>query len=196
MHIALQIGAALAVVMKPFLPFTAEKLRGMLQLEGGEWDVAGTLNLLPEGHQLGKASLLFEKIEVDTIQAQKDKLNRNKPKKPNVMEAKPEIVFDDFTKVDIRTGTILEAEKVPDTDKLLKLSIDTGLDKRTVVSGIAQFYQPENIIGQKVLILVNLAPRKLRGIPSQGMILMAEDADGKLCFVKPEDEMMNGSTVR
>ncbi|MCB0397723.1 MAG: methionine--tRNA ligase [Flavobacteriales bacterium] len=195
MHTSLQIAAALAVVMKPFLPNTANQLATMLNLPATAWDKAGTMALLESGHTLGTTTLLFEKIEDEAMQAQKDKLNKNKPQKSNVMAAKAEIVFDDFTKVDIRTATILEAEKVPETDKLLKLKVDTGLDQRTVVSGIAEHYKAEEIIGKKVLILVNLAPRKLRGIMSQGMILMAEDADGKLCFVSPSEEVVNGSTV-
>jgi len=143
---------------------------------------------------------LFEKIEDKTIEAQVQKLLDTK--KENEMEeqkakpAKEEITFEDFMKVDIRTGTILEAEIVPKTKKLIKLKIDTGIDQRTVVSGIAEYYKPEDILGKKVSILVNLAPRKLRGIESQGMILMAEDADGRLCFVSPTEDVADGSEVK
>jgi len=144
---------------------------------------------------------LFSNIDDETIQKQLEKLHAMKTPdtaaEPSAIKpSKPEITFEDFAKTDIRIGTILEAEKVPKADKLLKLLVDTGIDKRTVVSGIAEFYKPENIIGQKVCILVNLAPRKLRGIESQGMILMAEDANGKLCFVQPSENAGNGSDVK
>jgi methionyl-tRNA synthetase len=165
-----------------------------------KWKDAGNAKLLSAGHQLNKPELLFERIEDKTIEAQVQKLldtkKENEMDEQKAKPAKEEITFDDFMKVDIRTGTILEAEIVPKTKKLLKLKIDTGIDQRTVVSGIAEYYKPEDILGKKVNILVNLAPRKLRGIESQGMILMAEDADGRLCFVSPTEDVSDGSEVK
>jgi len=200
LNLSLQIAANLAILSEPFLPFTAKKLQGMLNQPELKWDDAGNIELLEENHQLNKAEFLFERIEDKTIEAQVQKLlDTKKVNEQMTVAAKPskeEIVFDDFLKVDIRTGTILEAEIVPKTKKLLKLKVDTGIDQRTVVSGIAEYYKPEDIIGKKVNILVNLAPRKLRGIESQGMILMAEDADGKLCFVSPTEDVSNGSEVK
>ncbi len=200
LNISLQIAANLAILSEPFLPFSAKKLRGMLNMPEHKWSDAGTSTLLESGHQLNKAELLFERIEDKTIEAQIQKLmDTKKENEEEAVTAKPskeEITFDEFMKVDIRTGTILEAEVVPKTKKLLKLKIDTGIDERTVVSGIAEYYKPEDIIGKKVSILVNLAPRKLRGIESQGMILMAEDADGRLCFVSPTEDVSDGSEVK
>lgn len=200
LNVSLQIVANLSVLSEPFLPFSSAKLKAMLNLPEMNWEDAGNAELLKPGQQLNKAELLFERIEDKTIEAQIQKLLDTK--KENEMEevvAKPskeEMTFDDFMKVDIRTGTILEAEVVPKTKKLLKLKIDTGIDQRTVVSGISEYYKPEDIIGTKVSILVNLAPRKLRGIESQGMILMAEDKDGRLCFVSPTEDVSNGSEVK
>lgn len=190
MNISLQIAANLAVLMEPFLPFTSQKLKGMLQLNAGlKWKDATRTDLLLPGHQIGTASLLFEKIEDVSIEAQIQKLaeskKQNEQNNARIEPAKPETSFDDFSKMDIRVGTILQAERVPKTEKLLKLLIDTGLDQRTVVSGIAEYYKPEDIIGQQVSILVNLAPRKIKGIESQGMILMAESKTGELSFVAP-----------
>jgi methionyl-tRNA synthetase len=199
LNISLQIAANLAILAEPFLPFTAEKLRQMLNLPGLKWSDAGKSDLLKQGHQLNKAEFLFEKIEDETIEKQVQKLLNTKKENTKMNTAKPakeKITFDDFIKNDIRTGVILEAEVVPKTKKLLKLKIDTGIDQRTVVSGIAEYYKPEDIIGQRVSILVNLAPRNLRGIESQGMILMAEDADGRLCFVAPTEDVSNGSEVK
>jgi len=200
LNLSLQIAANLAILSEPFLPFTAKKLREMLNQPQLKWKDAGTADLLSEGHELNKPEFLFERIEDKTIDAQVQKLLNSKKENDKVSAvakpAKEEISFDDFTKVDIRIGTILEAEVVPKTKKLLKLKIDTGIDQRTVVSGIAEYYKPEDIIGKKINILVNLAPRKLRGIESQGMILMAEDADGKLCFVSPTEDVSNGSEVK
>jgi methionyl-tRNA synthetase len=191
--------ANLAVLSEPFLPFTAAKLRKMLGMEQPKWEDAGNTELIKPGRRLNKPELLFERIEDKEVESQVQRLLDTKKENEQAVSAKPakeEITFDDFMKIDIRTGTILEAEKVPKTKKLLKLKIDTGIDQRTVVSGIAEYYEPEKIIGQKVCILVNLAPRKLRGIESQGMILMAEDADGKLCFVSPTEDFMDGSEVK
>ncbi|MGQ1785220.1 MULTISPECIES: methionine--tRNA ligase [unclassified Saccharicrinis] len=200
MHISLQITANLSVLMEPFLPFSAVKLQTMLNLFGVNWEDLGRTDLLAEGHEVNKPELLFAKIEDETIQKQLDKLEAtktaNEAAAKTVEPAKENISFDDFTKMDIRIGTILSAEKVAKTKKLLKLEIDTGIDKRTVVSGIAEFFNPEDIIGKQVNILVNLAPRKIRGIESQGMILMAEDADGKLVFIQPGQEVKPGSGVR
>ncbi|MGZ2370923.1 methionine--tRNA ligase [Ancylomarina sp. YFZ004] len=199
LNISLQISANLSTLMEPFLPFTAEKLRGFLNMDRIEWaDV--TADALPAGHQINKPELLFEKIEDETIQAQVDKLEATKV--ANELEnrvatpVKENINFDDFMKMDIRIGTITEAEKVAKTKKLLKITVDTGVDTRTVVSGIAEHYKPEEIIGKQVSVLMNLEPRKLKGIESEGMILMAEDADGKLAFVSPEQAVAAGSEVR
>jgi len=199
-NISLQICANLSVVAEPYLPFTAKKLADMLNLSGLHWADAGNAELLKAGHQLNKPELLFDKIEDAAIEAQVQKLldtkKQNELNEATAKPAKEDIGFDDFTKLDIRVGTILEAEKVAKTKKLLKLKVDTGIDQRTVVSGIAEFYQPQDIIGKKVSILVNLAPKKLKGIESQGMILMAENADGTLGFVSPPDGFQNGSEVK
>jgi len=200
LNISLQICANLAILCEPFLPFTAAKLNGMLNLSTSTWEAAGSATLLDAGHQLNQPELLFERIEDAAIEAQVQKLldtkKANEAENVTSSPAKPVIEFDDFGKIDLRVGTIIAAEKVAKTKKLLKLTIDTGIDKRTVVSGIAEYYEPENIIGQQVSILVNLAPRNLKGIESQGMILMAENHDGQLCFVAPTTEMKNGSEVR
>lgn len=175
----------------------------MLNLkEGLKWKDAGNAELLSKGHAIGQASLLFDKIEDDAIAAQIKKLEDSKILNMQsvvieIASAKEETSFDDFSKMDIRIGTILEAERVPKTDKLLKLLIDTGIDKRIVVSGIAEFYKPEDIVGQQVSILVNLAPRKIKGIESKGMILMAENSKGELSFVAPtKNTINNGGGVR
>jgi methionyl-tRNA synthetase len=203
MNVSLQICANLAVLMEPFLPFTAKKLSMMLNLNTDlKWKDATRTDLLLPGHQINTAGLLFDKIEDDSITAQVQKLADSKKMNEQntqtaIQPAKPDITFDEFAKMDIRVGTILEAERVPKTDKLMKLLIDTGIDKRTVVSGIAVYYKPEDIIGQQVSILANLAPRKIKGIDSQGMILMAENSKGELSFVsatKPNTE--NGSVIK
>ncbi|GGD95569.1 methionine--tRNA ligase [Planktosalinus lacus] len=202
MYVALQIAAALAVLSEPFLPFTSKKLKTILNYDAENW---GALESLETGHQIGQAELLFSKIEDDQIQQQLDKLEATKAsnksekqteEKPKLMPQKETINFDDFTKLDMRVGTIIEAEKMPKADKLLILKVDTGLDVRTVVSGIAESFTPEEIIGKQVTILINLAPRKLRGVESQGMILMTENADGKLAFVNPDGDVVgNGMTI-
>ncbi|SEN91786.1 methionyl-tRNA synthetase [bacterium A37T11] len=202
LNIGLQIAANLTVLAQPFLPFTAEKLFTMLNLERSGWDNAGRPDLLPEGHQLGAVQLLFEKITDEQIDYQLDKLSLAKTKnaqaasKTPASPAKASISFDDFAAMDIRTGIILAAEKVAKTKKLLKLTIDTGIDQRTVVSGIAEYFEPETIVGRQVSILVNLEPRNIKGIESKGMILMAEDADGRLDFVTPQSKFKPGSTIR
>ncbi|WP_299824948.1 methionine--tRNA ligase [uncultured Pontibacter sp.] len=199
MNIALQISGSLAILMEPFLPTSADKLRSMLSMNPAMWTDAGSAELLPAGHVIGKPELLFERVEDAAVEAQVQKLLDTK--KANEMAnavaepAKENISFEDFSKMDIRIGTIMEAEKVAKTKKLLKLKIDTGIDQRTVVSGIAEFFNPEEIIGQQVSILVNLAPRDIKGITSQGMILMAENADGSLAFVQPGKQITNGGTV-
>lgn len=192
----LQLAANLAVICAPFLPNTSKKMAEMLNIEIGGWETAGRTHVIEAGHQIGKAELLFQKIEEEEIQIQLDKLKKEEEPKSTLMPQKSNVVFDDFMKMDIRTATILEAERVPKTDKLLKISLDTGIDKRTVVSGIAEFFKPEELAGRKVSVLVNLEPRKIRGVESQGMILMAEDEEGKLTFVGPGEEWPNGSVVR
>lgn len=204
LYISLEITAYLSQLMSPFLPFTAEKLSAMLNLKQKPWNEFLGKQLLKAGDQLGEASLLFEKIEDDVIALQLQKLAKSKEANqqsassdsPAPSPAKASTSFDDFQKMDIRVGTILTAERVPKTDKLLKLTIDTGIDTRTVVSGIAAHYAPEKIVGQQVVILVNLEPRKIKGIESQGMILMAENSSGELAFVAPVKGMENGGTVK
>ena len=201
MYVALQISAALAIVAEPFLPFTSIKLKSILNLdETLTWDDVSQKDiLLPENHQINKAELLFSKIEDKTIEAQLEKLEAtklaNEQEKKVVEPQKETIEFEDFTKLDIRIGTILEAEKVAKTKKLLKLKVDVGIDTRTIVSGIAESFAPEDIIGQQVSVLVNLAPRKIRGVESQGMILMTDTPDGKLAFMEPEKTVKNGQQV-
>ncbi len=199
MNIALQISGSLAILMEPFLPASADKLRHMLNMNPGVWADAGAASLLPAGHVIGKPELLFERVEDAAVEAQVQKLldtkKTNEAANAIIDAAKDDITFDDFTKMDIRVGTIIEAEKVAKTKKLLKLKVDTGIDQRTVVSGIAEFFNPEEIIGQQVSILVNLAPRDIKGITSQGMILMAENADGSLAFMQPGKQLRNGSKV-
>lgn len=198
--ISLQIAANLAILSEPFLPFTSKSLFEQLKLTISDWNTAGAANLIPAGHQLGAATLLFAKIEDEQMDAQLAKLTASKKeneKANHQMEAqKPLITFDDFSKNDMRVGTITAAERVPKTKNLLKMTIDTGIDQRTVVSGIAAYYEPENIIGQQVTILVNLAPRDIKGITSEGMILMAENADGSLAFIAPTKAISNGGTVK
>lgn len=195
MNIALQIAANLSIVSEPFIPFTAVKLKNMLGLDSGLWGKAGADDLMKVGVQIEKAELLFRKIEDAEIEAQWAKLEATKLANQTVEPQKSNVSFDDFTAMDIRTGTITAAEKVKKTKKLLKLTIDTGIDIRTVVSGIAAYYAPEAIVGEQVSVLVNLAPRTIKGILSQGMVLMAEDKDGTLRFVKPSESTSNGSVI-
>ncbi len=202
--VSLEICANLAFAFAPFLPFSTKKLCNMLNIAEEKliWDNFGT-KLLEEGHTLGAAELLFSKIEDPQIDAQLQRLEdirkKNeeaaKAKEPKVAPAKEQCTFEDFEKMDIRTATVLEAERVPKTDKLLKLKIDTGLDVRTIVSGIAEYYTPEEMVGKQISILANLAPRKIRGIESQGMILMAKELDGKMRIVTPEERLGNGATI-
>ncbi len=200
LNVCLQITANLTVCLEPFLPFSMEKLRSFINLEKLDWSKLGETNLLMSGHKVNKPELLFEKIEDSVIEAQLQKLlntkRANELATATAKPAKESIEFDDFGKMDIRVGTILEAEKVAKTKKLLKLKIDTGIDKRTVVSGIAEYYEPVDLIGKQVSILVNLEPKKLKGIESQGMILCAENADGSLSIVEPDKKVKNGSEVK
>ena len=208
MYVALQIATALAVASEPFLPFTSEKLKRMLQLGAITWENLKTnaTELLKAGHRIGTAELLFEKIEDAAIEKQLQRLENTKLANKQEAQANTEVIvapqkelisYDDFAKMDIRIGTILEAEKMPKADKLLILKVDTGIDQRTIVSGIAQSFAPEEIIGKKVTVLVNLAPRKLRGVESQGMILMVENSEGKYTFINPDAEgIANGIEVK
>ena len=200
MNIALQITANLTIICEPFLPFSMEKLRGLINLDKLGWEYAGKADLLTPGHIINKPELLFEKIEDDEITRQVDKLQATKianvESESKTTPGKEMVTFDDFTKIDIRTATILEAEKVPKTTKLLKLKIDTGIDVRTIVSGIAEYYDPATIIGKQISIVANLEPRKIKGIESQGMILMAEDKNGKLVMVTPVENVNNGSMIK
>lgn len=196
MNIALQITANLSIVLQPFLPSTAEKLSQFLNFKTTDWSQAGNSDLLAAGSLTNAPTILFQKIEDSLVEAEVAKLQSTNNVESNFEPQKDTIDFEDFTKLDIRLGTILEAEKVEKADKLLKLLIDTGIDKRTVVSGIAEHYSPEEVIGKTVQILLNLAPRKIRGIESQGMILMAEDAEGKLSFMAPEKGFEAGGSVK
>lgn len=199
-NIALQITANLTIICEPFLPFSMETLRGWINYRELKWSQAGNTELLIPGHHINIPGLLFEKIEDEAITKQIDKLlatkKANAAADGKTVKGKDAVTFDDFSKIDIRTATILEAEKVPKTTKLLKLKIDTGLDVRTIVSGIAEYYEPEAIIGKQISIVANLEPRKIKGIESQGMILMAEDKDGKLVMVTPTDKVANGSMIK
>ncbi|WP_370390464.1 methionine--tRNA ligase [uncultured Winogradskyella sp.] len=206
MYVALQIASALSILSEPFLPFTSKKLKGILKSSELKteltWDAVEANNvLLPAHHTIGKAELLFTKIEDSAIQLQLDKLEAskkaNEAAQSTVEPQKAQINFDDFTKLDLRVGTILEAEKMPKTKKLLVLKVDTGIDVRTIVSGIAETFSAEEVVGKQVTVLVNLAPRKLRGVESQGMILMTEDEQGKLVFVNPDkaDQVANGLKI-
>lgn len=208
MYVALQVATALAITSEPFLPFTSEKLKNILQLGTTAWEQVkqNPTALLPTGHKIGVATLLFEKIEDAAIAKQLERLENTKQANRQEAQAAAEVTvapqkelisYDDFAKMDIRIGTILSAEKMPKADKLLILKVDTGIDQRTIVSGIAQSFNPEEIIGKRVTVLANLAPRKLRGVESQGMILMVENAEGKYRFIAPDgEEIANGAEVK
>ena len=210
LHLCLQLTANLAILAQPFLPFTAKKICHLLKVVDKilDWENAGSLKLLSVGYTLRAPELLFRKIEDEEIAAQIQKLNDAAQAKKmettptptsttasTTAAVKPEIVFDDFAKIDLRVGTIVAASKVEKADKLLQLSVDLGFETRTIVSGIAQHFEPEAIVGKQVTVVVNLAPRKMRGIESNGMILMAEDANGKLHFINPSDNINPGSGV-
>ena len=199
MFCALQVAGALAYLCEPFLPFTSQKMKSGLNLGNKNWYEVLNTPPIPTGHKINEMPLLFSKIEDDVIEAQIKKLENtkinNQKTNPNANPMKEQISFDDFTKIDLRTATILEAEKVEKADKLLKLKVDTGVDVRTVVSGIAESFSPEEIIGKQVMILLNLAPRKIRGIESQGMLLLTTKPDGKLSFVTPDEKVENGIEI-
>ena len=201
LNVALQITVNLAIAIEPFLPFTSAKLLKMLNVEKPEWESLGSSSLVSAGHKIGKAELLFEKIEDSVVEQQMAKLERSKLENAenealqNITPQKENVSFDDFGKMDIRVSTVVAAEKVAKTKKLLKLTVDTGMDTRDIVSGIAEHYKPEELIGKQVLVLVNLAPRTLKGIESSGMILMGSDASGKLVLLSPQDKVNSGTIV-
>lgn len=199
MNIALQITANIAIAIEPFMPFTSDKILAMIGSENFGWEQLGSDTLLSAGHKVGDAVLLFEKIEDEVIDAAIARLQQTKldnlANSSTVEPQKETISFEDFTKMDIRVAKVTHAEKVPKTKKLLKLTIDTGVDTRTIVSGIAEQYTPEQMVGKNVLVLINLAPRELKGIESKGMILMAQDATGKMVTVEPDGEIRSGATV-
>ncbi len=210
MYVCLQLTTALAILCEPFLPHTSNKLKNMLNLKechtepvevsSPTWEtVTSDEPLLPSNHKINKAELLFSRIEDEQVTTQLEKLEATKAANaattPNLMPQKDETNYDDFMKMDLRVGEILTAEKMPKTDKLMVMTVDTGIDKRTIVSGIAQHFSAEQLVGRKVTVLANLAPRKLRGVESQGMILLAEDPEGKLVFVNPDDAVVNGATI-
>jgi len=200
MNIALQLTANLTIILEPFLPFSMEKLRSWLNLAHLNWSDAGRNDLLLPGGYISKSELLFDKIGDDEIARQFDRLmatkKTNKSPEMKTIPAKETVSFEDFTKIDMRTATVLEAEKVPNTDKLLKLTIDTGIDIRTIVSGIAEYFNPQDMVGKQISIVANLEPRKIKGIESKGMILMAEDTEGKLVLVSPLENIDNGSVIK
>ena len=201
LNIALQITANLSIAIEPFMPFSAKKILEMLLVEPFGWEKLGRTDLIEAGHKIGQPVLLFEKIEDEVIQKQMDKLaaikaaNMAAEASQNIDAQKDSVTFDDFQKMDIRVSTILAAEKVAKTKKLLKLTVDTGIDKREIVSGIAEHFTPEELVGRQVLVLVNLEPRTLKGIESRGMILMGEDASGKLVLLQPGEKTNNGAIV-
>ncbi|SHF51170.1 methionine--tRNA ligase [Dysgonomonas macrotermitis] len=199
LNISLQIAANLAIAFEPFLPFSADKLQHMLNVETLAWEQLGKVDILPTGHQLNAADLLFAKIEDETIEKQVQKLldtkKANEASEYKAAPVKPSIQFPDFEKVDIRVGTVLECIKVPKADKLLQFLIDDGISKRTIISGIAQWYKPEELVGRQVCFIANLEPRKLRGIESCGMLLSAENADGSLSLIQPSALITPGSKV-
>ena len=199
LHVALQVAAALVPLLTPFLPESARKLADMLAFEPGDWQSAGRAAQLPAGHQLREPTLLFAKIDDAVVETQVQKLLATKQANAlattPVTAPKEDVSFDEFGKMDLRVGTIIAAEKVAKTKKLLKLTIDTGLDQRTIVSGIAEAFIPEALIGQQAMVLLNLAPREIKGIQSQGMLLLAENADGSLALMQPGSAVRNGSSV-
>jgi methionyl-tRNA synthetase len=200
MNIALQITANLTVILEPFLPFSMEKLRNWLNFNRSEWNNAGKTDLLMPDHTVNKPGLLFEKIEDEEISRQVNRLldtrKSNESAGMKTVPPKDPVTFDEFTRIDIRTATVLEAEKVPKTNKLLRLKIDTGIDIRTIVAGIAEYFDPQDIVGRQISIVANLEPRKIKGIESKGMILMAEDKDGRLVLVSPLGKVSNGSLIK
>jgi methionyl-tRNA synthetase len=200
LHLSLQICASLSVLCEPFLPFTAKKLQHILNIDNKNWQDGGRADLLPAGSQLNPAEYLFEKIDDETIARQVQKLEDTKKANEiataEATPAKEDVSFDDFQKMDLRVVTVLEAEKVAKTKKLLKLKVNTGVDVREIVSGIAEFYEPQDLIGKQVLMLINLAPKNIKGVDSHGMVLMAENADGSLSLMQPQKPVKEGSTVK
>ena len=200
LNISLQLVANLSIVFEPFLPFSSKRLRGMLNLASFEWTSLGSTSLLAEGHEIGEVGLLFEKIEDDAIQAQLDRLERIKKENDaanyKANPIRPECTFDDFMKLDLRVGTVLECTKVPKADKLLQFKIDDGLETRTILSGIAKHFNPDELVGKQVCFIANLPPRTLRGIVSEGMILSAEDNEGKLSLLTVAPAAKPGSEIK
>jgi methionyl-tRNA synthetase len=203
-NVCTQLARTLAVLMSPFVPATAERLWGMLHMEGAaaaqRWDAAGE-PAIPDGHVLGTPGILITKIEDEVIEAELGRLdqpveNVPAPAAPAQEPAKPTITFDDFKKVDLRVATVVAAEKVPKSEKLLKLQVEIGTEKRQVVAGIAQHYAPESLVGRSIIVVYNLAPAKLMGQESQGMLLAASDASGKLAFVTPSGDIASGGIVK
>jgi methionyl-tRNA synthetase len=199
LNMSLQITANLAIAFEPFLPFTSNNIKQLINRSDLKWEQLGNIDLLEAGHSLNQPKLLFEKMEDEVIEKQIQKLldtkKTNELKTHKAAPIKPEIVYDDFGKLDIRVGKVLECTKVTKADKLLQFKIDDGLGGRTILSGIAQYYQPEELTGKNVCFIANLAPRKIKGIESQGMILSAENADGGLVVIQPEKEVMPGSII-
>jgi methionyl-tRNA synthetase len=200
LHICLQVTANLTIALEPFLPFSMNKVRRFLNMPQANWNKLGNTALLPAGHQLNPSELLFEKIEDDVIEKQVQKLldtkRVNEAAQAGLIPAKPPVNIDQFGTMDIRTATVLAAERVAKTQKLMKLTVDTGLDRRTLVAGIAEQYTPEEMVGKQICILANLEPRPLKGIESKGMILCAQDPSGKLVIVTPEMMVKNGSVIK
>ena len=190
----------MSILCEPFLPFTAKKLQKILNLDNKNWKDGGKHDLLKSGSQLNPAEYLFEKIEDDVIARQVQKLEdtkkANEAANADVIPAKEDVSFDDFQKMDLRVVTVLAAEKAAKTKKLLKLKVNTGIDTREIISGIAEYYQPEDLVGKQVLMLVNLAPKNIKGVDSHGMVLMAENADGSLSVMQPQKKVKEGSTVK
>lgn len=200
LHVSLQICAALSVLGEPFLPFTAKKIQNMLNIDIHEWEKGGRTDLLKAGDKINAAEYLFENIDDATIAKQIKKLEDSKAKKlmeqTPAIEAKPDVTYEEFSKMDLRVCTVLAAEKVAKTKKLLKLTVDTGVDKREIISGIAEYHNPEDLIGKQVLMLINLAPKEIKGVASHGMVLMGENVNGELVLMQPSKEVKPGSTVK
>lgn len=200
LHVSLQICAALSVLGEPFLPFTAKKIQNMLNIDIHEWEKGGRTDLLKAGEKINAAEYLFENIDDATIAKQIKKLEDSKAKKlmeqTPAIEAKPDVTYEEFSKMDLRVCTVLAAEKVAKTKKLLKLTVDTGVDKREIISGIAEYHNPEDLIGKQVLMLINLAPKEIKGVASHGMVLMGENVNGELVLMQPSKEVKPGSTVK
>ena len=200
LHVSLQICAALSVLGEPFLPFTAKKIQNMLNIDIHEWEKGGRTDMLKAGEKINSAEYLFENIDDATIAKQIKKLEDSKAKKlmeqTPAIEAKTDVTYEEFSKMDLRVCTVLAAEKVAKTKKLLKLTVDTGVDKREIISGIAEYHNPEDLIGKQVLMLINLAPKEIKGVASHGMVLMGENVNGELVLMQPSKEVKPGSTVK